>query len=109
MAKIKIIQKRNNSTEIIISGELTIYCAMDTYQQYIQNINLKDLVTIKLSGINEIDTAGAQLLILLFKEINQRKATYKIASSSNSIDEYVTLFNLQRYFVDHAGSISEAT
>jgi len=109
MAKIKITQKRNNSTEIVISGELTIYCAMDTYQQYIQNITLKDLVTIKLSGVNEIDTAGMQLLILLIKEINQRKASYKIASSSNSIDEYATLFNLQHYFVDHEESISEAT
>ena len=107
MANLKIIQKRNNSTEITISGELNIYCAMELYQQHIQNIKFKELVTFKLSGITEIDTAGAQLLILLFKEALIRNVNYVIASTSTALDEYITLFNLQSYFNAHADVSSE--
>jgi anti-anti-sigma factor len=107
MAKIKITQKRNNSTEISISGELNIYCAMELYQEHFKALKFKEVVIIKLAGISEIDTAGAQLLILLFKEIASKKASYTITTSSNAIDEYSQLFNLARYFTPDAQSLNE--
>jgi anti-anti-sigma factor len=107
MAKIKITQKRNNSTEISISGELNIYCAMEVYQEYFTTLKFKEVVIFKLAGISEIDTAGAQLLILLFKEITSKKINYTIATSSNAIDEYSQLFNLARYFTVGAQSLNE--
>ena len=98
MADIKITQKRNNSTEITISGELTIYCAMEFYQQHIQTIKLKALTIINLSGIDEIDTAGVQLLIMLFKEISNQQSQCQVNSISNALQEYSNVFRLEHYF-----------
>jgi len=101
MAEIKITQKRNNSTEITISGELTIYCAMEFYQQHLQAIKLKALTILNLSGIDEIDTAGIQLLIMLFKEINKQQSQCQLNSVSNVLQEYSNIFRLEHYFTLH--------
>lgn len=100
MAEIKITQKRNNSTEICISGELTIYCAMAVYQEYFQDIKVKELTTIKLNKVTEIDTAGVQLLIMLIKIINAQQSKYQIESLGEALSDYSNLFQLNRYFVD---------
>jgi len=101
MAEIKITQKRNNSTEITISGELTIYCAKEFYQQYLQAIKLKALTILNLSGIDEIDTAGVQLLIMLFKEIDNQQSQCQINTISTALQEYSNIFRLEHYFTAH--------
>lgn len=100
MAEIKVIQKRNNSTEIVISGELTIYCAMEVYEQSLQKIKLKELTILKLDQISEIDTAGVQLLIMLIKIVNEKNSSYQISSLGEALTDYSNLFQLNRYFVD---------
>ncbi len=98
MAKIKITQKRNNSTEITFSGELTIFFAMELYQEHLQRIKLKPKVIIKLSSVTEIDTAGMQILLILFKEITKKNGEYEISSINDVISDYVKLFNLEGFF-----------
>jgi ABC-type transporter Mla MlaB component len=100
MAEVKITQKNNNSTEIAISGELTIYCAMDVFQQYFQQITLKKLTLLKLGNITEIDTAGIQLLIMLMKIVSEQNSQYQIISLGEAITHYSNLFQLNCYFVD---------
>ncbi len=107
MTEIKITQKRNNSTEIVISGDFTIYSAMDVYQEHLQKIKLKDLVIFKLVKIEEIDTAGVQLLVLLFQTIVQQGAHYHIESISDSLVDYCDLFNLAHYFSCQAPALKE--
>lgn len=100
MTEVKITQKRNNSTEITISGELTIYCAMEVFQQHFQQIKLKELMLLNLSKITEVDTAGIQILIMLMKTANEQKSHYQITSLGEAITDYSNLFQLNRYFVD---------
>lgn len=100
MAEIKITQKRNNSTEIAISGELTIYCAMEVYQEHFQQIKLKEITLLKLGSITEIDTAGIQLLIMLMKIANEQKSSYQITTLGEAIADYSNLFQLNHYFID---------
>ncbi len=100
MADVKITQKRNNSTEIVISGELTIYCAMEVFQQHFQQIKLKELTLLKLGNITEVDTAGVQLLIMLMKIVNDQSSHYQIISLGEALSDYSNLFQLNRYFVD---------
>jgi len=97
----KITQKRNNSTEIIISGELTIYCAVDFYQQHLKAIKLKPLTVLYLSNIDEVDTAGVQLLIMLFKEISHQQSQCQINSISRALQDYSNIFRLEHYFTLH--------
>jgi len=100
MAEIKITQKRNNSTEIAISGELTIYCAAEVYQHHFQQLKLKELTLLKLGNITEIDTAGIQLLIMLMKIVSEQNSQYKIISLGEALTDYSNLFQLNSYFVD---------
>jgi len=114
MAEIKITQKRNNSTEIAISGELTIYCATEVYQQHFEQIKLKELTLLKLGNITEIDTAGIQLLIMLMKIVSEQKSHYQIINLGEAIADYSNLFQLNRYFIDfeevsvHTSNIEES-
>jgi ABC-type transporter Mla MlaB component len=108
MAEIKVTQKHNNCTEIAISGELTIYCAMDVFQQHLQKIKLKELTLLKLGGISEIDTAGVQLLIMLIKIISEQNSRYQVTSIGEALTDYSNLFQLNRYFIDFA-NINEMT
>jgi ABC-type transporter Mla MlaB component len=101
MAEIKITQKRNNTTHIKISGELTIYCVMEFYQQHILGIKLKSITTLNLADIEEVDTAGVQLLIMLFKEIANQKSQSQIHSISSALIEYNQIFHLEHYFILH--------
>jgi len=100
MADVKITQKRNNSTEIIISGELTIYCAMEVYQQHFQQLKVKEITLLQLGSITEIDTAGVQLLIMLMKIVSEQNSSYQITSLGEAVTDYSNLFQLNRYFID---------
>ena len=101
MSTVKVTQKRNNSTEITISGDLNIYSVMENYQQHFQTVKFKEQVILKLSAIDEVDTAGMQLLIALFKTIKQQGSKYLIQSNSDSINDYSKLFNLEHYFINN--------
>ena len=100
MAEIKVTQKRNNSTEITISGELTIYCAMDAYQQHFQQLKVKEITLLKFGSISEIDTAGVQLLIMLLKIVSEQNSSYQVISLGEALSDYSNLFQLNRYFID---------
>ena len=99
MADIKITQA-DNSTEIAISGELDIYCAMDLYQQHFQQLKVAELTLLKLDGISEVDTAGVQLLIMLMKLVGEQGSRYQIPSLGEALTDYSNLFLLNRYFID---------
>jgi len=107
MSTVKVTQKRNNSTEITISGDFNIYSAMEMYQKYFQSITIKERVILKLSAIDEVDTAGIQLLIALFKTIKLQGSSYLIQTNSASINEYSKLFNLDHYFMNDDIATSE--
>ena len=100
MAEIKITQKQNNSTEITISGELTIYCAMDAYQQHFQQLKVKEITLFQFGNISEIDTAGVQLLIMLMKIVSEQKSSYQVTTLGEALTDYSNLFQLNRYFID---------
>jgi len=98
MAEVKVVQKRNNTTEITISGDLDIYCAMQVYQQHLQAVKIQQTLALKLANIVEIDTAGIQLLIVLIKAAWQQESHVHIASKSQSICDYSSTFQLEHYF-----------
>ncbi|ALO34088.1 hypothetical protein CMT41_04615 [Colwellia sp. MT41] len=100
MAEITITQASNDSTEIVISGELTIYCAMEVFQQHFKQLKVKGLTLLKLDNITEIDTAGVQLLIMLMKIVNEQNCHYQVISLGEALTDYSNLFQLNRYFID---------
>lgn len=98
MASCKVVQKRNKVTEVTISGELDIYCAMEFYQQHIKPLKIQQSLTLKLAKLTDIDTAGVQILIMIIKAAKRQNSPYNIASLSSALKEYSETFQLERYF-----------
>ena len=98
MPKIKIVQKQNKTTEITISGELTIYEARAFYEQHIKSITSQQQMNINLVKLTEIDTAGIQVLIMLMKFATEQGAQIQMIHLSSAIKQYSKMFNLHHYF-----------
>lgn len=97
MANVKVTQKRNDSTEIVFSGELNIYSVMDTYQAHLKEITYKPTVIFKLAKIEEVDTAGIQLLLSIIKSVLAEGGQFQISSTSHALRDYCELFNLPMF------------
>lgn len=97
MADISIAQRRG-FTEVIIKNEMTIYSAMDDFTDHIKSTKYKKMVNIDLSGVSEIDTAGIQILIALFKFLSGQDHKFTITSLSDTVSDYIELFQLHSTF-----------
>ncbi|TPH19260.1 STAS domain-containing protein [Litorilituus lipolyticus] len=98
MPEIKVVQKRNNTTEVTISGELTIYEAQSFFTEHIQPLTIQQQLNLKLAKLTEVDTAGIQVLIMLLNKAQELTASIRIISLSVAIKDYCELFQLHHYF-----------
>lgn len=96
MAKISVTE---NSREryISITEELTIFSASDDFSGHLKNIDDTDVAKIifDLHGVIEIDTAGMQLLLCVFKHFRERGCHCKIERMSRVVKDFVELFQLE--------------
>lgn len=69
------IQMSDDGHQLTISGELTIYGVAEVKQQLWQALTSRDELDVDLAAVEEIDTAGLQLL-LMSKRIPGRQVRY---------------------------------
>ena len=88
----KTLKKGNR---IKLTGELTIYSAENIYKeldtQFLSNNNL----LLDCAGVSEIDTAGAQLLLMLSKFQKDNNKLFQLEKMSSNVEDFVNLFNLK--------------
>jgi anti-anti-sigma factor len=98
---IKIISKDGNCA-VVIEEDMTIYEAVDQKTKLIKALKLKKnkQMEIDLSNVNEMDTAGLQILLLLKQTAEKaKKIVLLIAHSPASLD-VIDRYNLAAYFGD---------
>ncbi len=78
--------------------ELTIYRAQQVLTEFVATLDQYDEFDLDLSEVEEIDTAGIQLLLLLRNEARKRKKHVYLVSSSSSVDEVIALCHLKSVF-----------
>lgn len=85
---------------IRIQGELVIAHVSDAREQLIQRKVNQDQVLVDLSEVEDLDTAGVQLLIALKK--HSQAAGYRLRFTNHSpvVLEYFALYGLVGYFGD---------
>ena len=81
-----------------ITGALTIYEVAE-YQLKLQQLDLDNCqVMVDLAGVDEIDTAGLQLLMVLRKSLGER---LRMQNHSPSVIELLDIYHLATFFGDH--------
>jgi anti-anti-sigma factor len=90
--------ERNGVLRLV--GELTIYHVAELKPQLLMILQEKKIMEIDLSGIDEIDTAGIQLLMLIKKEADRSEKSLRLVAHSPAVLELMSLYDLAEFFGD---------
>ena len=83
-----------------LADDLTIYHALDLKQTLLDALAASDELELDLSQVNEIDTAGLQLLILAKREAARRDKALAIVAHSPAVRQTLDFCNLAAFFGD---------
>ena len=83
-----------------IDGELTIYTASKRKPELLAFLESDSELELNLAGVDEIDTSGLQLLILIKREAAQNGKTLNFVMHSNAVLETLELTKLMASFGD---------
>jgi anti-anti-sigma factor len=83
-----------------LSGELCIYGAAELKDQLLGQLDQCRQLEINLSEIEEIDSAGLQLLVLLKREAKASGKILTLVSHSAATLEVLELLRMETYFGD---------
>ena len=83
------------STQLLsLTGDLTIYRAFELKATLLDALAASDELELDLSQVNEIDTAGLQLLLLLKKEAQRAGKRAVIVAHSQAVRSLIDFCNL---------------
>lgn len=94
------IELENDVCHIRIDGDMTIYTALDLKQELVPCLERAPRLDVDLSQVNEMDTAGLQLLLLLKRETTGRGTSLLLTGHSQAVTEVIDTFNLGGFFGD---------
>lgn len=90
-----------DATLIRLDGELTIYRAQEIRQALLDALaTAGPSLTVDLSGVSEIDSAGMQLLMAARRQALAEGRTLALAEHSPAVVEAFVLFDLAAWFGD---------
>ncbi|MBS4050149.1 STAS domain-containing protein [Methylomonas rivi] len=85
---------------LTIEDELTIFTAADQKPRLLAFLNSADDLEINLAKVDEMDTAGLQLLILMKREAAQTGKKLRFVMHSKVVLDILELANLTSVFGD---------
>lgn len=88
------IEADNGSCRMRVEGDMTIYGAVELKKTLIEGLCSHERTELDLSGVDEIDTAGVQALILAERESRLIGREFRIASVSQPVASILKLYNL---------------
>lgn len=100
------IEKEDNHCSMRIDGDMTIYTALDQKQEILQVIRecIDDEIKateIDLSQVDDFDTAGLQILLLVHKEAAANNHKVYLGALSKVVTEVLDLYNIKSVFANH--------
>ena len=94
------IEASNGVCHARVTGEMTIYQAMEMKGELLPCLDHSGEVEIDLSGVSEMDTAGFQLLLLVKREAVNAGKSLRLVAHSHATLEVLDLLNMASYFGD---------
>ena len=94
-------KKRGGETSSLrVEGEMTIYRAAELKQTLLTALDKPGTVEVDLSAVTELDTAGAQLLLLAKNTAHAKKRKLRLVAHSPAVLDVLDLLNLTSFFGD---------
>ncbi|MEH6543956.1 MAG: STAS domain-containing protein [Porticoccaceae bacterium] len=97
------VQSKDGGSTVFIEGDMTIYEALAQKEELLvtlNNVKKGDQIEIDLSGVNEMDTAGIQILLLIKKAAEKAKKIVLLIAHSPATLDVIDRYNLTAYFGD---------
>ncbi|HJW24483.1 MAG TPA: STAS domain-containing protein [Rhodocyclaceae bacterium] len=85
---------------LAIDRDLTIYHAIELKKELLDALAAGDQLDLDLSRVEEMDTAGLQLLILTKQEATQQGKALRIVQHSPAVREVIDFYNMAAHFGD---------
>ena len=90
------VEKNNGLCKMQIVGEMTIFTAAELKKELIDNLGNCSDIEIDLSQVSEMDTAGLQLLLLIYMEGSRSNKSVRLTSFSPSVAAVFDLLSIDR-------------
>ncbi|PAU66692.1 hypothetical protein BZL41_00280 [Pseudomonas sp. PIC25] len=91
---------RAQTRQLAVAGELTIYTASEWKPRLLAPLLEDEHLELDLGAVQELDTAGLQLLLLAKKEARARSLTLQFCNHSPAVLEAIELCGLAGFFGD---------
>jgi anti-anti-sigma factor len=85
---------------VAIAGPMTIYAAAAAKDRLLDALDGVAEVEVDLSGVSEMDTAGAQLLVLLKREAMSAGKCLRLSGQGAPVMDVIEGYRLADYFAD---------
>ena len=96
-------KKKGERCKLSVKGDLTIYTAVACKQKLLEALSDSKTVEIDLSKVNEIDTAGVQVLLLAQREARQAGKSAAVTSLSAAVRAVLDLYKLTAQIAGEVG------
>lgn len=95
LTKLKGSNKRSGRCRLKIDGDLTIYNAAEFKENMLEFVeNFKEF-EVDMSAVNEIDSAGIQLLLQFNRKAMQEERHMQLSGCNEEICDLLALYQLQ--------------
>ncbi len=83
---------------LVLEGPLTIYTAAERKDLLLELLPLAEEVEMDLGGVDEIDTAGLQLLVLIKQASLRHGSSLLLSNPSTAVLDALAMSGLQCFF-----------
>jgi anti-sigma B factor antagonist len=86
---------KGKSKILKLQGDFTIYAAADSKSELLAAVRDNPALHMDMTAVEEIDTSGVQLLLLMQREAKKTGHQLEITAASDAVKEVIHLFDLQ--------------
>ena len=88
----------NDLFRITIGNEMTIYSVDEIKEEISKGVNECKRIEINLSTVEDCDSAGVQLLLMIKKELSEKSKELKIVSMSGVVKKRLESYDVLKAF-----------
>jgi anti-anti-sigma factor len=91
---IKETKSKDGSLLLKLNGEFTIYSVASAKESIAESFNNAENISVDLSGVIKMDTAGYQLLLYFFREASLNNTKFSVTGKSPESERVFSLYGI---------------